>query len=72
MWELLRERAVARGIHGSSKWWLGLAVAIYGVRLLRWMARRDVELVDLTELGPGESLVITTVDARDLKRRRRR
>ncbi len=48
--EQLRRLAVDRGVLGSSRTWALVAVGIYGIRLLRWMARRDTEVVGVEDL----------------------
>jgi hypothetical protein len=66
--ELLRRTALDRGVFGSSRLWAGIAVAIYGVRLLRWMARRDTETVAIEGLQAGEALLIRAIPADEARR----
>lgn len=74
--ETLRRLAVDRGVFGSSRLWAGVAVAVYGVRLLRWMAQRDTETVAVEGLEAGETIVIRAIPAaqarREARGRRRR
>ena len=69
--EVLRRAAVDRGVFGSSRTWAAVAVAIYGVRLLRWMARRETETVAVEGLEAGETLLIRAVPAAQARREAR-
>lgn len=66
--ELLRKTALNRGVLGSSRTWALVAVGIYGVRLLRWMAQRDTETVGVEGLEAGEAILIRAVPASEARR----
>ncbi len=67
--EQLRRLAVDRGVLGSSRTWALVAVGIYGIRLLRWMARRDTEVVGVEGLQAGEAILITAMPAKEVRAR---
>lgn len=51
--------AMAKGLLGGSRFWLGVWVAAAGGRALRKFARKEPEVVYREDLPPGQSLVIT-------------
>ena len=54
-----RRLAAARAGVGGGRIWLGLSLALTGLRLLRRMATRAPKVVYREELRPGEQLVVT-------------
>jgi hypothetical protein len=72
MLELLRRNGLRRGLVGGSRSWMVAGGLAYALRALRWVVRRDTEVVFSEELRPGESLIITPIDPPDRSGRRRR
>jgi hypothetical protein len=70
--ETLRRNAFRRGLLGGSRPWMFLGVLAYTARALRWMARKDTEVLFSEELQPGEQLVIRTIEPPPRRRRRKR
>lgn len=67
---LLKRRALREGILGGSFAWRLVAVAVFGLPLLRRVTGRHPETVLIEELRPGERMVITPI--KPLNRRQRR
>lgn len=55
----LRRTAVSRGVLGGNRFWLVVAIVIYGRRLLKKLAGDGPELVFSERLEPGQSLLIS-------------
>ena len=55
----IRRTAVAKGVFGNSRFWLVLAIFIYGRRLMRRLLGDAPETVFSEELQPGQSLLIS-------------
>jgi hypothetical protein len=55
---LLQSKGVSRGVFGASRAWLWIAVASWGIRLLR--RHSGPEVVYRSKLRPGETLQIGT------------
>ena len=55
-------RAVARGIFGTSRFWLVVAIFMGAVRLKDRFLNKGPEVVYAEKLGPGQSLVITNLE----------
>lgn len=55
----LRRTAVTRGVLGGNRFWLVLAIVIYGRRIIRKLAGDGPELVFSERLEPGQSLLIS-------------
>jgi hypothetical protein len=59
MFRYLRQRAVAQGFLGSSRFWYRLGVVLWSVHLLnRLISRRDTVVYE-GELEAGQTLVIS-------------
>jgi hypothetical protein len=57
--EKLYQRAVQRGVRGSSRGWFAVAVATWAFRQARKLTSREEKVVLRERLKPGETLVIT-------------
>lgn len=55
----VRRTAVARGVLGESRFWLVVAILIYGRRLIRRFLGDTPKVVFSHELRPGETLLIS-------------
>jgi hypothetical protein len=55
----LRQRSLAAGFLGESKFWLRIGVVVWSVHLLRRLATRGPKSVYEAELEPGQTLVIS-------------
>lgn len=71
MFEMLRRYGVTRGFLGGSRAWMVVGGIAYAIKAVRWTFKRDVEVVAVGELKPGQRLLITTIPP-PAKRRRRR
>ena len=63
----LRRRALSRGLLGGSTKWVWVAIVIYGIRLLRWMAANNTEVIAVEGIEAGEALLIRAVPAKEAK-----
>jgi hypothetical protein len=55
----LRQRALAEGFLGQSKFWYRLGVVVWSVHLLNRLMSKRQTLVYEAELEPGQTLVIS-------------
>jgi hypothetical protein len=55
----LRQRAIAEGFLGQSKFWYRLGVVVWSVHLLNRLMSKRQTLVYEAELEPGQTLVIS-------------
>jgi hypothetical protein len=55
----LRQRAIAEGFLGQSKFWYRLGVVVWSVHLLNRLVSKRQTLVYEAELEPGQTLVIS-------------
>lgn len=66
----LSRTAFKKGVMGGSTAWTWLGVAIWTVRFVRWLGRREEQVVYSERIPAGRSLQITAV--RPLSRREQR
>lgn len=59
MLRYLRQRAIAEGFLGQSKFWYRLGVVVWSVHLLNRLMSKRQTLVYEAELEPGQTLVIS-------------
>lgn len=59
MFRYLRQRAIAEGFLGQSKFWYRLGVVVWSVHLLNRLVSKRQTLVYEAELEPGQTLVIS-------------
>jgi hypothetical protein len=64
----IRRRLYSRS--RSSRAFAGLAGMLFVMRFLRQAGRRDVEVVALDKLAPGESMIIRTIEPPARRQRR--
>ena len=57
--DLVRRRAVARGVLGGNRLWLAVAVAIYGRRLVKRLFGNRPKTVYSERLEPGQALLVS-------------
>jgi len=55
----LRQRSLAAGFLGQSKFWLRVGVVVWSAHLLKRLASRGPKSVYEAELEPGQTLVIS-------------
>jgi hypothetical protein len=55
----LRQRSLAAGFLGESKFWLRVGVVVWSAHLLKRLASRGPKSVYEAELEPGQTLVIS-------------
>ena len=55
---LLLRNGVRRGLLGGSRPWLVVGGVAAGIRVLRWIAGSEPEVVYSEKLEPGETVVI--------------
>lgn len=63
----LRRRALSQGLLGGSTKWMWVAIVIYGIRLLRWMASHSTDVIAVEGIEAGEALLIRAVPAKEAK-----
>ena len=56
-------RAVARGVFGTSRFWLVVAIFMGAVKLKDKFLNKGEELVFREELKPGQSFLVTNLTA---------
>lgn len=66
----LKRMSMTRGMKGSSIVWKLVAVAVYSPSIFRRLFGKSVEVVDVSRLGSGRFMHVTT--ATPMSRRRRR
>ena len=59
MFRYLRQRSLAAGFLGQSKFWLRVGVVVWSAHLLKRLASRGPKSVYEAELEPGQTLVIS-------------
>ena len=67
MLRYLRQRALAQGFLGNSKFWYRLGVVVWSVHLLNRLMSRRQRLVYEAELEPGQTLVISDLSPLEAK-----
>ena len=67
-----RRYGVARGVLGGSRPWLVVGGLAWGLRALQWAWRPSPTRVQLGDLRPGETIVITDLGPRPTRRQRRK
>jgi hypothetical protein len=61
--DLLHRTAVRKGVFGSSRRWLAVAIGTWSFRQIIKLAARRETVVLREELQPGESLLVTHTSA---------
>ena len=59
MFRYLRQRSLAAGFLGESKFWLRVGVVVWSAHLLKRLTSRGTKSVYEAELEPGQTLVIS-------------
>lgn len=59
MFRYLRQRSLAAGFLGESKFWFRVGVVVWSVHLLNRLTSRGDKTVYQAELEPGQTLVIS-------------
>jgi hypothetical protein len=59
MLRYLRQRSLAAGLLGDSKWWFRIGVVVWSYTFLKRLASRGEKTVYAAELEPGQTLVIS-------------
>jgi hypothetical protein len=59
MFRYLRQRSLAAGFLGESKFWFRVGVVVWSAHLLNRLASRGEKTVYQAELEPGQTLVIS-------------
>ncbi|HUF96854.1 MAG TPA: hypothetical protein VMM60_01920 [Ilumatobacter sp.] len=58
---LIRRKALYSGIFGNSTLWKGIAVWVFGKSILKKMAGKNVEVIDVSAMGAGRFMTIETI-----------
>jgi hypothetical protein len=64
-----RRAAIRRGLLGGSRGWQAFGVAYFGLRFMRKAFGKNVEIVSIDELKPGQAMSIAAIDPKTLRRR---
>ena len=67
MLRYLRQRAIAQGFLGESKFWYRLGVVVWSLHILNRLMSRRQTLVYEAELEPGQTLVISDLSPLEAK-----
>jgi hypothetical protein len=68
----LRRRGLYRGVLGGNRAWLTVFVIMVSGRVLRNIVARSEQVAAVERLGPGQRLLITTIDPATERRSRKR
>lgn len=68
---LLKKRALREGVFGGSWPWRFVAVAVFGLPLLRRIMGRHTEILLVEELRPGDRMLITPIAPTTRRQRRK-
>jgi hypothetical protein len=68
----LRRHSFYRGVLGGNRAWLTLFVVMVGGRVLRNLVAKTEQIAAVERLGPGQRLLITTIDPATEGRSRKR
>jgi len=63
----LRQRALAQGFLGESKFWYRLGVVVWSVHLINRLISKRQTVVYEAELEPGQTLVISDLSPLEAK-----
>ncbi len=58
---VIRRKALYSGIFGDSMLWKGIAVWVFGRSVLKKVAGRNVEVIDVSALRSGRLMTIQTI-----------
>lgn len=67
----LKRMSTRRGFLGSSTVWMVIGVFVHGSATFKRVTGRQTEVIDVSGLGPGRFMHITTAEPMTRKRRRR-
>jgi hypothetical protein len=68
----LRRHSFYRGVLGGNRGWLTLFLVLMTGRAFRRIAAKSERTAAIERLGPGQRLVITTIDPKTERRSRKR
>jgi len=68
---IIRRKALYSGIFGNSTLWKGIAVWVFGKSVLKKMAGKNVEVIDVSALGAGRLMTIQTIKPTSRRGRRK-
>jgi hypothetical protein len=66
----MRREAVRRGMFGGDRSWQMIGAVYFGSRFLRSVVGKQVEVVSVEELKRGQTVTVTALDPKELRRRR--
>lgn len=58
---IIRRKALYSGVFGNSTLWKGVAVWVFGKSVLKKVAGKNVEVIDVSALGSGRLMTIQTI-----------
>jgi len=62
-WPVLRRDAIVKGLVGGNRLWMALGALVWGPVLMRKVFGRNVEIVSMDVLKPGQALRIEALRA---------
>jgi hypothetical protein len=68
----LRSQGLAKGVFGTSRFWLVVAGVTWGIRALSWALRPREDTVFRQAIQPGQTLTISAVGPTPTRRETRR
>lgn len=68
---VLKKRALREGVFGGSWPWRFVALAVFGLPVLRRAMGKHSEIVLVEELGPGDRMLITPIAPTTRRQRRK-
>ncbi len=68
---LIRRKALYSGVFGNSTVWKGIAVWVFGRSVIKKMAGKNLEVIDVSALGTGRLMTIQTIKPTSRRARRK-
>ena len=68
---IIRRKALYSGIFGNSTLWKGVAVWVFGKSVLKKVAGKNLEVIDVSALGAGRLMTIQTIKPTSRRARRK-
>jgi hypothetical protein len=68
---LIRRKALYSGIFGNSTFWKGIAFWVLGKSLIKKVAGKNLQVIDVSALGAGRLMTIQTIKPTTRRARRK-
>jgi tRNA U54 and U55 pseudouridine synthase Pus10 len=68
---IIRRKALYSGVLGNSTVWKGVAVWVFGKAIIKKAAGKNLEVIDVSALGPGRFMTIETIKPTSRRARRK-